>query len=81
MSCGVTPRNEACGHAEELIEVDGVAGADLEGTVDVEVAVRIAVDKGIDGDFEKVAQAADKPPAARVGTPPILTRMQLVLSQ
>ena len=48
------------GHAEELVQMRGISGADLEGPVDIGDAVRIAVDKDIDRDLLEIGQPADE---------------------
>ena len=55
------------GDAEKLVEMGGVAGADLEGAVDVEIAIRIAIDESIYGYLEAVAESADKAAAGTGG--------------
>ena len=63
--------------AEVFVEVGGVAAADLQRAVDVEIAVRVAVGEDVDGQLMAVGKAADEPPAGPAGhAPPMLTRIQ-----
>ena len=54
-------------HAEKTVDVRRVAGADLERSINIKIAVRIAINKGIDRDFERVAEPANESSACAGG--------------
>jgi hypothetical protein len=54
-------------HAEKFVQVSGVAGADLERPVNVEVPVGIAVGKDLHGQPVLVRQQTDEPAARPAG--------------